>query len=567
MGCEKDGRAVYCAKCGLCGGTLKNARSAKKHILRRHYQLLVESQTTLHGYFQISDEPEESDSSVKVPECSSALSDEIIAIIKLFCRVGVPLATLKSKDWGNFLSSIGSSFQMRPARLRCFLLTYATEIKARNYRALKNRNVSLIADGGTVTDKEFYVVLMFADCKLYFGAALQLDKTSHRSIAEALEPVVRRITENGGTPVAIVTDNARNLKLATTDREQPGATIRTATQICSVQWLTGQRMLHISCSVHTAHLILKDMESRVPGFLVFKKGVKTLFAFLRQKTVRQVLKSRGVTEKVTLIQDIKWLSYYHAFVYMNKYREAINSVLCDESIKGEQRPTMVSIPKEWDIMLTALAPLGEFILAVQATDTRLCQVYDYLLQLKTKWHDIGNSVSAVLGELLAERFDTTADGLLAQLTYLFTPKGLNYFRGIFSKLDEHHEEMTDDFKRRFQLRDSLMHKLLDIYQYYGFQSSMARVPLLFHQFLSSYHLAPEPMNVQLDRLRQLTLKTQTEEIPWADFCVAVQRLLELSASESVAERVISHMGLLFPSSRYSSKADLVDAQITVRMQD
>ena len=193
--------------------------------------------------------------------------------------------------------------------------------------------------------------------------------------------------------------------------------------------------------------------------------------------------------------------------------------------------------------------------------------HDYLLQLKTKWHDIGNSVSAVLGELLAERFDTTADGLLAQLTYLFTPKGLTYFRGIFSKLDEHHEEMTDDFKRRFQLRDSLMHKLLDIYQYYGFQSSMARVPLLYHQFLSSYHLTPEPMKVQLDRLRQLTLKTQTEEIPWADFCVTVQRLLELPASESVAERVISHMGLLFPSSRYSSKADLVDAQITVRMQE
>ena len=113
---------------------------------------------------------------------------------------------------------------------------------------------------------------------------------------EILEPVVRRITENGGTPVAIVTDNARNLKLATTDREQPGATIRTATQICSVQGLTGQRMLHISCSVRTAHLILKDMESRFPGFLVFKKGVKTLFAFLRQKTVTQVLKSWGHRE-------------------------------------------------------------------------------------------------------------------------------------------------------------------------------------------------------------------------------------------------------------------------------
>ena len=538
-------------------------------MMRRHFQLLTDAQTTLHGYFEIVDAEDEgdADSSVKVPECSSALSEEIITLIKLVCRVGLPLATLKSKDWANFLLQLGSNLKIRPERLRCYLLTYAAEIKQNNFRALKNKNVSIITDGGTVADKEFYVVLLFAECRLYFGAALQMDRTSHQSIAEALEPIVKRIIENGGMPVSIVTDNARNIKLATTDRDQPGRTIKTATQICSVQGLTGQKMLHISCSVHTANLILKDIEREVAGFRAFKKGVKTLFAFLRQKTVRQVLRSYGVSEKVTLIQEIKWLSYYHAFVYINKYREAINLVLRDDGVKGEPRPQFAAIPDEWDGILAALAPLGEFVLAVQASDTRLCQVYDYLLELKMKWTSVGNHVSDVLAGLLAERFDSTADGLLAQVAYLCTPKGLAYFRSIFEKLDEPHEQMSQDFQRRFQLRDALMRKFLDVYGYYGFQASEVRVPPLFHQFLANYQLTHEPMKVQLDRLRQLTLRNQTKDIPWTDFCATAQRLLELPASESVAERVISHMNLLFPSSRYRSKGDLVDAQITVRMQE
>ena len=75
------------------------------------------------------------------------------------------------------------------------------------------------------------------------------------------------------------------------------------------------------------------------------------------------------------------------------------------------------------------------------------------------------------------------------------------------------------------------------------------------------------MKIQLDRLGGIELKTQTSRIPWKDFCSTAQRLLELPASESVAERVISHMSLLFPASRYGSNVDLVDAQITVRIQE
>ena len=61
---------------------------------------------------------------------------------------------------------------------------------------------------------------------------------------------------------------------------------------------------------------------------------------------------------------------------------------------------------------------------------------------------------------------STADGLLMQLAYLFTPKGLCYFRGIFSILDrmsEHDHVNKEDLKRRHALRDALMRKFMDLY--------------------------------------------------------------------------------------------------------
>ena len=169
--------------------------------------------------------------------------------------------------------------------------------------------------------------------------------------------------------------------------------------------------------------------------------------------------------------------------------------------------------------------------------------------------------------MLSARFEKTANGLLTQLAYLFTPKGLLYFRNIFSILDAEESLDEHDYRRRLNLRDALMHEFSSVYAYFGFAMPHIRVPPLFHQFLKHYQLTAEPMSVQLERLRIQILDMQGQRIPWNDFCLVAERLLELPASESVAERMISHMAALFPASRFSAKPELVDAQITVRAQE
>lgn len=574
-GREKDGREIYTAVCDLCGSTLRNSRSSRKHMEQRHYQLLrEEDQYSLHAFFGGTQEPaseKEDDSSpdVVTPTPSSAIDDKDLALIRLVCRVGLPLSTLKSKHWRDFLAYFGSPVFIKPARLRSLLLIHAQEIKRRNFECLKQKYVSIITDGGTITDREFYIVLMFVEGMIYFGGALHIEKTSHSEIARALNPIIMEVTKAGGIPIAIITDNARNLKLATTEHGQPGPTIDTSSQICSVQSLSHQHMLHISCTVHTANLILRDLEKELPGFVAFKKGIKDLFAFLRERKVRAALKALGVREKVQLIQEIKWLTYYQAFTYVTKYREQIEAVIREPPSHTPKRvPEFQEIPKDWYDYLEAVAPLGEFIVTIERNETRLCQVFDYLLQLKQRWDSLGKDISTKLSQLLAIRFDTTGDGLLAQVAFMFTPKGLLYFRKVFSVLHQLREGNHDEcYDRCFRLRDAMMHKFKQIYEFFGFPDGSQRIPPLFHQFLLHFNLTSEPMKIQLDRLGGMTLTTQTSCIPWKDFCSTAQRLLELPASESVAERVISHMSLLFPANRYGSNVDLVDAQITVRMQE
>ena len=569
-GVEKDGREVFSATCTLCRGVLRNARSSKRHLRLVHPNLLCSgAQTSLDSFFDVPSREDDADvDDIEVKSPTSVLDEYTRLQIRLICRVGLPLATLKSRHWKEFITFLGSDVKISPSRLRASLLLYSDEIKARNYSRVKGQLVSIITDGGTITDKEFYIVILYCNGLFYFAGALHLPHTSHESIAEALSPIIETIRSHQGKLISIVTDNARNLKLATTDANQPGRMIDTSAQISSIQSRTGQPILHISCTIHSAHLILRDLEKESPAFVTFKKGIKNLFAYLRERKVRNQLKELGVKEKVNLIQDIKWLTYYQAFSFIERHRDQVNQILSRKPPQpGRKSPEFTEIPEEWRLYLQSLAPLGEFIVRTERSQTRLCEVFDLLLELKRKWDSLGDGISKRLAELLSVRFDKTASGLLAQLAYLFTPKGLIYFRDIFSALDFEGPFDTQDYQRRLDLRDALMREFASLYGYFGFTLPHIRVPPLFHQFLKHYQPTAEPMSVQLGRLRIQTLDMQGTIVPWNDFCLVAERLLELPASESVAERMISHMAALFPASRFSAKPELVDAQITIRAQE
>ena len=156
----------------------------------------------------------------------------------------------------------------------------------------------------------------------------------------------------------------------------------------------------------------------MPDFQTFKKEMKRLFKFLREKKVRQKLTDLGVKQKVTLIQDIKWLSFYQAFSFLERFKGEVENVLADKTIRARKRPTFTTIPETWYAYLQALAPLGEFILETEKTDTRLCDVFSLLSDLKTKWDEFDSEVSRMLSTMMATRFESTAEEYLKLTDWL-----------------------------------------------------------------------------------------------------------------------------------------------------
>ena len=120
----------------------------------------------------------------------------------------------------------------------------------------------------------------------------------------------------------------------------------------TVNWLIKRHMQIGRETKHVAYLVLcsfgkSDTErywERDSGFHRFQKGDQRFVYLCRQRNVRQELKYHDVPDKVDRIQEIKWLTYYHTFIHVNKYHAETELVIADKSLKGcKQHPDFVEI--------------------------------------------------------------------------------------------------------------------------------------------------------------------------------------------------------------------------------
>ena len=80
--------------------------------------------------------------------------------------------------------------------------------------------MSIITDGGSLYENQYYVIVYFVQQRLYFGGFKRVMFTDHVTLARMISSSMTEVTENGGIIVGCVTDNAKNLALATTSASQ-----------------------------------------------------------------------------------------------------------------------------------------------------------------------------------------------------------------------------------------------------------------------------------------------------------------------------------------------------------
>ena len=560
-GRDRYGRVIRRGKCPICQIILDNARSYSKHYKDCHVRPSLQSNTSIRDFFT-------ADVSAGLPPANpipipdtlpvegartmqrhTILTPENRALVEALCKLGLPLSIIKKREWTQLLRVLGCTVAMPSiVSLKLMIHAHAADINSRICSAVRDQVVTLITDGGSIREQSHYVAIWYCNRKVYFGGIFPVARSTSQSIADALSAPIKKLQDAGATVAAVVTDNARNLINATE----------------TLSTIAGHSILRIACSIHTSNLILTDLANENEAFRMFREQYAEFFKYLRTKEVRSVLKP-VVSGKIPLIQEIKWLSYYEAGLWMDRNLEVLNQWLVG---RGKD-----PIPQDWLTFQRILRPLGEVMLRAQANHILLYEFYTEYENLVARWRSDDDPIAHRLADLLEARFSTTGDIPLAYLCHMFSRTDVRRYQELWRKYYSWNPRDVADVQSRqslSRLRSMLIAKLTSVCKYYGVEMADMVVPILFDPIMQVYVLS-ESVEPPVALLRGLS--TRTDLLPnggrvfWTGVVTVIHTLIQIPASESIAERVFSHLHALVPPTRYSSSDRLIDSQMTVRMQN
>ena len=578
-----SGTETASGKCTICGQLFSNWRSIYLHMIRRHPGIHYEDDNKISHDKQgtidrfLATTPSERACEPDSTLCCTEFEKKLIRAI---CRLGMSLSSIERKEFIDLIESVGGKPDMIPEfpKLRSLTLIHADEVFENSISNMKGRHVTGLIDGGTVMEKTFYCLVWFCERKLFFGGIYHVPVADHASLAAVLADPVRKVREAGAVVTAILTDNAKNLCLATTPSDFPGPGLSLSNQKTSVQQLTNTSIIHVSCSVHTTHLILADLAKEDANFVKFKSDIQSLFRYLHLRPVKQFMRSHGISGKIPKIQEIKWLTFYEAFDFIKRNTDQLSICLPKWKEYATSAPIVVSIPEEWFLILETLEPMGRFIIGTQRETIYLWEFHREQLKLVELWTAMSNPLADKLRRLLERRFEETADGDILKLSYIFCLKGVDDIRKryepLYYSLTVNVHEMSEIISLQEEQNRMAM-KLATLLNYWGLEKSEEVVRVLFDVFMKSLvmgkfqHLErPEAfyrwLGTQVYVMQ--TSAGDTKTIAWRPFAAAAVRLLQLPASESVIERAFSHLQLIVPPQRSRCKDDIISAQMCIRMQ-
>ena len=558
------GQTIFSGVCAICKKRFKNHRS-----FYHHSKLCCadSGNTSLADYFSLSknDEAERSSScrvTDIVQEEEKLLSDADRAIVIAVCRLGIPLQTTGKEEWKQLLEAVGATKKTPcPQKLRGLIIALAANFRERIRRELKGKHVTVIADGGTLGDRTVYATAYFCEQRVYFGGLLTVSSSDHKSLAEALAPPIGELLKTNVLVVGIITDNAKNLVLATTSTAQDPKLA--STQNASIQSLLKTDILHIQCGIHTTNLVIADYCRNSEDFCTFKKEITELFKHLRSKQVKLKLKNRGVSAKVPMIQEIKWLTYVEAFSFLQRYEGEINAVLAEDT-----KSAFTSIKETWKAYLTVLDPLGKFLNYLQRNNAYLADYYEHYHKMIRELEALSSPQANELRQLLRLRIEDSGLLTLAELSFIFLRRNVKSVSSKYELLFSWSLEAVNH-PRRHELQqcyERMIKRLTEICVFWRVNSAEEIIPVMFDIHLKEHQVAGESGEFFFRKLMTKNLTINHKVISWQGFCLVAWRLAQLPASEAIAERMFSHLSSLFPSQRWGSTDQLLQDQMMIRMQ-
>jgi hypothetical protein len=310
---------------------------------------------------------------------------------------------------------------------------------------------------------------------------------------------------------------------------------------------------------------------QIPLFDQALAWLRLFMQFIRAPTRRIILKAAGIQGKFLLVQDGKWNTEVQSFLF---YRA--NAAVMERVI-GEQKWKPPVFRAEFNAVIGALLPMRTLVERAERGDTTLADFFVLQLACKAGWRRMGDGGNAIAVELLRlyeHRFATTADSLLHELAYVFTPDGHRRFRLMKQQCVAPIGKRTvsdwevDVFAERLP---KLTAKLIEMMTYLMpnrvSDDAIGRV-LDAYLAVGDFWSPGESFRTGWQNKRNKAIwskKLRCGEQVWENLRETAMIITQMPASEAAAERLFSVLQYAFKRNRASALLDILDATLAIRM--
>ena len=483
-------------------------------------------------------------------------------VVRCICENCISLNATQSKS---FREATNSSYAYETIRNE--IIRYADSLKEHTRCMIRNKFVSIVIDGATITTSGWYCVGIATATNIYYYDCYHLASGTTRCITEQLETVIKEIEEKSGAiVVGACSDNASNVTNVF-DPSCPDSLIT----------IYDRKIIRVSCQAHTANLVLASYERNDPSFGRLRSRIRGFARELHSSNIHELL---GIRTRCPPIREQRWFTDYIALDWICKNEEKLRDGF--NNIKHLLTIKTVPIKPSWFELRDALAPLYFFTTMVEGNMVPLGKGFKLLVAMKMKLASLSNSGNQFAKDLLAivdTRWSTTAEEPMMKLANFIRKDSLYQWREKYNsaKLYADGPLATSE---QISAKDALDNEVIYIQELtvhygellgYDFSDSLEEIKFLIHTANPKYSISifdhwfgvahAKKKVCEHAEAENITLNEDKVQDVAMFYC----KMLSLPSTEAYCERVFKNMRELFDFNRKQCSDDLIKAQTIIKM--
>lgn len=330
-------------------------------------------------------------------------------LLRFIAVHNIPFYAIEDENLSKSYQILDNTFDIPGKdKLKLLMLEIADEIKKSFLRELSGQKVSLMIDGCQRWAKNYIGFIIFTPKRLYLYSVFNVPDEQSSTLAGLIANVVRELSLNNITVIAINTDNAANNRKALNGGDY------------SAQELSHFNFIRQPCAAHTLNLAIEDT--------FYNNNSRYHYIFEEiQYLLHHAPKKHNQKGNPIKLQTIRWSSLYECvcFIIDNKFYYQ-----CSRDIPSRISYLRVEKNVTWECVKDILAIFIQFLYNIENDLCTIADIIEQFLSAIEKLGELQGDLAAYALDNLKNRFTTTCPLQLSWAAFLLTANGLSFFRNL-----------------------------------------------------------------------------------------------------------------------------------------